>query len=104
MLFMSVVLIAFSLALANAGNNIAARMAMIAMTTRSSMSVNASLDGCCFSIILHFNLTYTIEGRRTCCQAGDASKSHQFLAMLRHSQDVEQPARADCVRQSEVAI
>src|SRR5882724_12944813 len=35
---------ALSLALLNAGNNIAARMAMMAMTTSSSINVNPSTD------------------------------------------------------------
>jgi len=53
--------LAFSLALASAGNNIAARMAMIAITTSNSISVNAlsrrstagvlEHDGCFFIIL-----------------------------------------------------
>ena len=40
-LFVQVVRAALSLALAKAGNNMAAKMAMMAMTTSNSMSVNA---------------------------------------------------------------
>ena len=42
-LLMQVVVRAFSRALANTGNRMAARIAMIAITTSSSMSVNAQL-------------------------------------------------------------
>jgi hypothetical protein len=47
---------AFCLALANAGNRRAAKMAMMAITTSSSMSVNARLDSAFISLqlsILH---------------------------------------------------
>lgn len=42
-LFMQTVRLAFSLALAKAGNSIAARIAMIAITTSNSIKVNALL-------------------------------------------------------------
>jgi hypothetical protein len=41
-LLVQVVLCAWSLALAKAGNSIAARIAMMAITTKSSISVNPS--------------------------------------------------------------
>src|ERR1039457_720175 len=46
LLFMHWVCLALALAFAKAGNNIAARMAIIAMTTSSSISVNPSWDRC----------------------------------------------------------
>src|SRR6478736_6623850 len=53
---------AFSLALANAGNNIAARIAMIAITTSNSMSVNADTGRCTvvgrLAFMLDNNLTF----------------------------------------------
>jgi multisubunit Na+/H+ antiporter MnhF subunit len=43
---------AFSLALDSAGSSMAARMAMIAITTRSSISVNPALRNLCGRVIL----------------------------------------------------
>jgi hypothetical protein len=45
MLDRQAVVCAFRLALASAGSNIAARMAMMAMTTRSSINVKPAGDG-----------------------------------------------------------
>src|ERR1035437_9885856 len=46
LLLMQAIPLAFSLALASAGSNIAARMAMMAMTTSSSISVKPDLGAC----------------------------------------------------------
>src|ERR1022692_1666742 len=49
-LFMQLARLAFSLAVASAGNSIAARMAMMAMTTRSSIKVKPAEHALVFSI------------------------------------------------------
>src|SRR5438309_2048148 len=59
-----VILRAFSRARAKTGKRIAARMAIMAITTRSSMSVNAGFRACCMCSLLRDERNDTHTGRR----------------------------------------
>src|ERR1700754_2375150 len=65
--------VAFALALLKAGNNMAARMAMIAMTTRSSIKVNACLV--LFERLWH--ITHFLFAEQGRMQAERASSLHR---------------------------